>query len=76
MVCGVDKFNEQNHAEIDTIPYPQKCRKSAFFGLFFNFRYYGGIGRAATLPGRVTLFSGTSLTIEKLSLKIMAIVKM
>ena len=27
----------QNHAEIDTIPYPQKCRKSAVSGRFFIF---------------------------------------
>lgn len=41
----------QNHAEIDTIPYPQKCRKSAVSGRFFIFRHCGSIGRTASLPG-------------------------
>lgn len=49
----------QNHAEIDTIPYPQKCRKSAVSGRFFNFRHCGGVGRMAALPRWFTLFGGT-----------------
>jgi hypothetical protein len=49
----------QNHAEIDTIPYLQKCRKSAVSGRFFYFRHCGGIGRTVSLPGRITLFGGT-----------------
>ena len=58
MVCGVDKINGQNHAEIDTIPYRQKCRKSAVSGRFFYFRHCGGIGRTAVLPGGFALFKG------------------
>ena len=41
----------QNHAEIDTIPYSQKCRKSAVSGRFFNFWHCCGIGRMVALPG-------------------------
>ena len=59
MACGVDKINGQNHAEIDTISYPQKCRNSAVSGRFFNFRYYGGIDRTAVLPGAFAFSSGT-----------------
>lgn len=53
MVCGVDKFNGQNHTEIDTIPYPQKCRKSAVSGRFFYFRHCGGIGRKVIQPKQI-----------------------
>ena len=49
----------QNHAEIDTIPYPQKCRKSAVSGRFFYFRHCGGVGRTAVLPGGFALFNDT-----------------
>lgn len=51
--------NRQNHAEIDTIPYPQKCRKSAVSGRFFYFRHCGGVGRTAVLPGGFALFNDT-----------------
>ena len=59
MVCGVDKFNGQNHAEIDTIPYLQKCRKSAVSGRFFYFRHCGGIGGTVALSRRLILFKDT-----------------
>ena len=59
MVCGVDKFNGQNHAEIDTILYPQKCRKSAIPGRVLNFRHCGSMGGAAVLPRTFTLSSDT-----------------
>lgn len=45
----------QNHAEIDTIPYPQKCRKSAVSGRFFYFQHCGGIGKMAVLTRRFTI---------------------
>ncbi len=38
------KDGRQNHAEIDTIPYLQKCCKSAVSGRFFYFQHCGGIG--------------------------------
>ena len=51
-IANLGKYNEgQNHAEIDTIPYSQKCRKSAVSGRFFNFWHCGGIGRMVALPG-------------------------
>lgn len=49
----------QNHAEIDTISYPQKCRKSAVSGRCFYFWHCGSIGRTAPLPERIALFKGT-----------------
>lgn len=49
----------QNHADIDTIPYSQKCRKSAVSGRFFYFRHCGGGGRTAVLPGGFALFNDT-----------------
>ena len=59
MVCGVDKFNGQNHAEIDTIPYPQKCRKSAVSGRFFISRRCSGIDRVVALTVVFLFSSGT-----------------
>ena len=47
----------QNHAEIDTIPYLQKCRKSAVPGRFFYFRHCGGIGRIGGLCRADHIFS-------------------
>lgn len=35
MVCGVDKFNGQNHAEIATIPYIQNAVIPPFLGVFY-----------------------------------------
>src|SRR5699024_8205177 len=52
---GVPVFSGQNHAEIDTIPYPQKCRKSAVSGRFFYFQHCGGIGKMAVLTRRFTI---------------------
>nr|DAI93025.1 MAG TPA: hypothetical protein [Caudoviricetes sp.] len=53
------KKDGQNHAEIDTISYPQKCRKSAVSGRCFYFWHCGSIGRTAPLPERIALFKGT-----------------
>ena len=53
------KDGRQNHAEIDTIPYLQKCCKSAVSGRFFYFRHCGGVGRTAVLPGGFALFNDT-----------------
>lgn len=50
MVCGVDKFNGQNHAEIATIPYIQKCRNSTVPGCFL-FPERDGIGRLVAFLG-------------------------
>ena len=54
MASGYADFR-QNHAEIDTIPYPQKCRKSAVSGRFFYFQHCGGIGKMAVLTRRFTI---------------------